>query len=222
MPVDLGVFIVGGEPVFSGVLHEPGEGKPETFDSEIEDDFKDTATYDRKGTVKQWAASDALEDVGVWADNRPHLVVACGGRFFAKVEVALSNSEAAIRCMYLYCAGWRRRTRGNDRSGPRSAEIVWHFAARAAMHYFGCRGRVLVIMPREGVYSALQAQGAVALKLADGRLPDYLFEGGLILKAVDPDAIPLRLSAEEVSDWDGLAAELNMWRLLQLTSALPR
>ena len=79
---------------------------------------------------------DALDDVKIGrpvSDIGGHL----RGRFFGKVNIALDNEFSAIRIMYLYCAGWRRRAGFRKMNGFYSADIMWVFAARLAMKHYG-------------------------------------------------------------------------------------
>ena len=206
--IDLGTFIVPGEIPFDGKIIPLYSKAPYGFAKEIEEDLKDRKD-DQSFQEAVWEAS-------TWNFGEQNLVITCDGRFFGRAVVCRIEEKYAIRCMFLYCAGWRRRE-GLRKSleGPRSAEIIWHFAARAAELLYGSRGRVFIVLPRDTVFGALHNQKALRWKLSE------VIHGDLIRSVLDKDdKIPL-LCPEKKKDLDKFwigdhVAELNMRRLLLL------
>jgi hypothetical protein len=191
-------LVLVGEPTYEGYLIGPGSSAPPGFHEAVDEDFEDE---DRYGKERNLSARDGLEDVGSWNTLYINLIIVAAGRFFAKVSLILDDELHAVRVMYLYCAGWRRRE-GLRGTNPRSAEIVWALGARFARDFYGPTARLFVIMPREGVYSALEAQNARQWTLA--KKSGY---GGLISSVLD------RPLSRRSGDWEDCAAELSVQRL---------
>lgn len=160
-------MVLPGEMAFKAVLYPKGDPPPADFDKEINDDWNDEF-------YKVPELFDALDDVKNWETEYPTLVVTCGGRFFGKVNIALDNEFSAIRIMYLYCAGWRRRAGFRKMNGFYSADIMWVFAARLAMKHYGSYARLFVIMPRDAVRKRLAERKAVHWVLKDDHSRDLI------------------------------------------------
>jgi hypothetical protein len=192
-----------GEPTYVAEMLRPGSKATQEFEDAIEEDRRDPH-YDK---VLNNLAYQSLEDVSEWNHYLPTMVIRAETgipmRFFAKINFHFDDEWRAVRVMYLYCAGWRRRG-GMRGPNPSSAEIAWYFAAKAARERYGDRARFFVVMPRESVYSALIRNGARQWAMVDA--PAIRLTGKLIkpYKTVDPDL------------WWLTTAEVSVNRLLQL------
>lgn len=217
--MDLGSYVISNEEIFTGTIYAPTGAMPVGFAEEVEMDYQDTEMYDANGTDFQQVMREGLDDVGHWNERYAHLVVRSGELFFAKVAIVFSDKEKAVRCMYLYCAGWRRRLRTFLDTRFRttdqrvySAELVWKFAARAAVAKYGNTARLLVVMPRDGVDSTLTHLGArmwhcCAINPTNVR---ELLMRELIVAEIDEtiDPVPYRRDSAEV------IAEIDIHRLI--------
>jgi hypothetical protein len=191
-------LVLTGEPTYESQLVRASAPKHPELSKAVEEDLEDPRYRNDR------AAMDGLEDVSCWGSDNAKLVVTAEGRFFAKIDFIVDTELRALRVMYLYCAGWRRRS-GIRGPNPSSAEIVWSLAARHTKDLFGEEARLFVFLPRDGIYSALRSQRARQWTLAQ-RGGHVGFGSALLNPCPNVD--------ETV--WGKCAAELSVARLLCL------
>lgn len=115
---------------------------------------------------------DDLNDVSYIDEQFPTLVVRWSNtdKFFGKISMSKDDELKAIRVIYLYVAGDRRRLRqanGCSTIGERSTFIMWKLCLLVAKDIYGESGCVYVMFPRTSVLPALLAFGAEFFKTAN-------------------------------------------------------
>lgn len=148
------------------------------MDDYVQEDMKDPFF------TKDEDYNDALHEVSFIWKEFDTVVVRCAtsNRFFAKIHIVIDPKLCAIRAMYLYCAGWRRREREKTHTtivAERSAIIVWKLCLTFAKTIFGPNGCIYIMHPRNTVFRALQEADAALFECTNDNEISNLIHAGI-------------------------------------------